>query len=325
MPEQTTQIEFPPGQLGLRLADCPTTKPCDAAGSAPAVEQYADSSALPQLKGYDVLVEVGRGGMGIVYKTLDHRHGGTVAVKVLAESLLPFPKARRRFVREARAAASVQHPHVVRILEVGPSEHRPYFVMEFLDGGSLHARLRRTSGCPALPIPTVLRLSEQIASGLAAAHAEGIVHRDIKPGNLLFVGGSDDIKITDFGIARVIEGDPTLRSSTSGSMLGALQPMGTPAYMSPEQSLGEELDYRSDLFSLGAVIFAMVTGRSPFERQHLAEVIEAVLQYQTPPLHTLVPEVPRSFSALVFQLLEKSRDRRVQSAAEVVQRLIAIR
>lgn len=281
----------------------------------------SEPEPLQPVADYLPLAELGRGGMGIVYQAFDPRRGHTVAVKVLTKDLAANRKSRRRFLREAKAAASVAHPQVVTIFDVGEDHGRPYFVMEYLGGGSLQARLRGKTLVPMLPIPTVIRIAEQVASGLSAAHAQGIVHRDIKPGNLLFVDNGDDIKITDFGVFRVIEGDPALFSSASGSTLDAPQTVGTPAYMSPEQVLGEELNYRSDLFSLGAVIHAMVTGRSPFERPTLMELIEAVLQFEPPRLHTLAPDVPPSLSDLVADLLQKQPAARVPSAAETTRRL----
>jgi hypothetical protein len=268
-----------------------------------------DPQMLGRLAGYEIAGVIGRGGMGIVLKGLDKALGRYVAIKVLSPQFAANAASRQRFAREAKAAASVVHDNVMAIHAVGEANGLPYLVMPYVRGPSLEKRLQRTG---ALAIEEVLRVGMQIAAGLAAAHAQGLVHRDIKPANILLEEGIERVKITDFGLARAVD-DASL--SRSGVIAG------TPQYMSPEQARGESVDCRSDLFSLGSVLYAMCTGRPPFR----AETPYGVLRRINEDLPRSVREVNVSIPAWLAQIIEKLHEKdpskRFQSAAEVAELL----
>jgi serine/threonine protein kinase len=265
--------------------------------------------SLGRLDHYEVLAVVGRGGMGVVLKAFDERLRRVVAVKVLAPHLTDSDEARRRFVREARAAAAVSHDHVVGIHAVEDAGPVPYLVMEFIDGPSLEGHLKR-HGPP--PVREVVRIGLQIAAGLDAAHKQGVVHRDIKPSNVLLAEGGRRAKITDFGLARVVD-DAGL--TQSGSVLG------TPDYMSPEQASGRPVDHRSDLFSLGSVLYALCTGRPPFRADGVMAVLTRVREDTPRPPRELNADVPAWLEALIARLHAKDPADRFQTAAEVAELL----
>ncbi len=207
---------------------------------------------LGKLSDYEVLEIVGRGGMSVVLKAFEPKLHRLVAIKVMAGHLAASSAARRRFEREAKAVAAVRNEHVVAIHAVQPNGPTPYLVMEFIGGISLQERLDRHG---PLELKEVLRIGQQAALGLAAAHAQGLVHRDIKPANILLENGVERVKLTDFGLARAADDASITQSGTIA---------GTPNYMSPEQADGKSVDHRSDLFSLGSVLYAMATGHPPF-------------------------------------------------------------
>src|SRR5262245_34986204 len=211
--------------------------------------------SLGRLGHYEVQEVIGHGGMGIVLRAFDEKLHRVVAIKVMASSLATSGTARQRFLREARAAAAVSHDHIVTIHAVEQSGSLPYLVMQCISGASLQERIDRTG---PLALHEVLRIGMQTAAGLAAAHAQGLIHRDIKPANVLLENGIERVKVTDFGLARAA-------ADASISQTGIVA--GTPQYMSPEQAQGRALDARSDLFSLGSVLYAMCTGRSPFRAE----------------------------------------------------------
>ena len=227
-----------------------------ATWSTEAVTDFLDASKnadhLGRLGAYEIVEVIGRGGMGIVLRGIDSRLNRVVAIKVLAPELASNPNARRRFYREGQAAAAVSHDHVVTIHAVDDHERLPYLVMEFVAGESLEECIRRTG---PLPVESVLRMGRQAALGLAAAHEVGLVHRDMKPANILLENGIQRVRITDFGLARAIDDVSITQTGTV---------TGTPLYMSPEQAGGEKIDHRSDLFSLGSVLYTMCTGRPAF-------------------------------------------------------------
>ncbi len=210
-----------------------------------------DPSMLGRLAGYEIVGVIGCGGMGVVLKGFDPRLNRFVAIKLLAPHLAASGSARRRFAREAKAAAAVVHENVVAIHGVSEFQGLPYLVMPYVKGESLQKRLDR--GGP-LGVSEVLRIARQIAAGLAAAHAQGLIHRDIKPANILLEEGVDRLQLTDFGLARTVD-------DASETRTGIIA--GTPQYMSPEQARGDALDPRSDLFSVGSVMYAMCAGRPP--------------------------------------------------------------
>jgi hypothetical protein len=255
---------------------------------------------------YEVLSLLGRGAMGLVLKAFDTVLHRTVAIKVLAPQLAASEKAQRRFLREARAAAGINHPNVVTIHAVDEQGGLPYLVMEFVPGVTLRQRIRQ--GKP-FDLASLLRIGAQVAAGLAAAHQHGVIHRDIKPTNIMLEDGIERVKITDFGLALVIMDISKITS------LGLA--VGTPAYMSPEQVAGEPLDPRSDLFSLGCVLYSMVTGKSPFQGNHALEVARKVTDLVPRPLQECAPAIPRFLSDLVARLLAKRPADRYQSAEEV--------
>lgn len=271
---------------------------------------------------YRILSVLGRGGMGIVYKAEDSRLGRTVAVKFVPETLAGDRMAVERFFREARAASALNHPNICTVHDIGVHENRPYLVMECLEGKTLRDLIVSTQ----LTLQEVLELSIQIVDALDAAHSSGIVHRDIKPANI-FVTRRGQIKIMDFGLAKVSSrnGGGSGSSGDSQASTAALNDLvtspgstlGTIAYMSPEQARGEELDARSDLFSFGVVLYEMITGVSPFQGNTTALTFVSILHNAPTPVTQRRPEVPAELERIVAKALEKNRDMRYQSAAEI--------
>jgi hypothetical protein len=262
---------------------------------------------LGRLERYEVLEEIGRGGMGVVLKAFDPSLHRVVAIKVLAPQLATSGVARKRFLREARAAAAVTHDHIVTIHAVDEANGLPYLVMQYVAGRSLQDRIDKEG---PLETDEVLRIGMQTAAGLAAAHAHGIVHRDIKPANILLEEGVPRIKITDFGLARAMD-DASL--TQSGFVAGS------PLYMAPEQARGETLDHRADLFSLGSVLYTLCTGRPPFRAHNTLAVLRRVSEDTPRPIKETNPEVPDWLASVVEKLMDKDPAARYGSAAEVVE------
>ena len=274
---------------------------------------------------YEVLSILGTGGMAEVYRARDTRLGRDVALKVVNEALAGDAELVRRFEHEARLAGSLNHPNVVAIYDVGREDGSAYFITELLKGESLRQRLARGR----LPLDTALDWGNQLAQGLAAAHARGVIHRDVKPENV-FVTSDGLVKLLDFGIAKLAEGaraegphgilDDTVTSTGGRTQTGAI--LGTPAYMSPEQVRGESVDARTDIFSLGAVLYEMLSGKRPFPGGSLVESGHAILHDDPPPLPE---EVPSAVAQVVRRSLEKDRDARIQSARDLAFALELIR
>jgi serine/threonine protein kinase/TolB-like protein/Tfp pilus assembly protein PilF len=278
---------------------------------------------------YRVVSKLGRGGMGVVYEAEDLRLHRRVALKFLPEDSPALDNSTlQRFRREAEAASALNHPYICTIYDVGEHEGRPFIVMEKLEGESLNHLL---SGRP-LPVERLVEIGSHIAEALAAAHAIGIIHRDIKPANL-FVTSRGDAKLLDFGLARMdrstgfpeetgpdsptqIQVDELTRAGTT---------LGTIGYMSPEQARAEPLDARSDIFSLGAVLYEMATGRSPFLRTSAAATFDAILNEAVTPPSQLNAAIPHELDQLILSALEKRRDLRLQSAAELRAALLRLR
>lgn len=258
---------------------------------------------IGRLGDYDILEVIGSGGMGIVLKGYQRELNRYVAVKVLAPHLATSAAARRRFEREAQATATVVHPHVMAIHAVATNARLPYLVMPLVACESLQQRLDRHG---PLPLSDVLRIGMQAASGLAAAHAQGLVHRDIKPANILLEKSVNRAMLTDFGLARAVD-DATLTRS------GVIA--GTPMYMSPEQAGGDPIDHRSDLFSLGSVLYAMCTGRPPFRAETTFGILRRIRESEPRTIREINPEIPEWFERIVLNLLSKSPDDRLDSAA----------
>jgi serine/threonine protein kinase len=268
-----------------------------------------DPRMLGRLAGYEIAGVIGCGGMGIVLKGLDTALGRYVAIKVLSPQFAASAAPRQRFAREAKAAASVVHDNVMAIHGVGEASGLPYLVMPYVRGPSLEKRLERTG---PLAIEEVLRIGMQIAAGLAAAHAQGLVHRDIKPANILLEEGVERVKITDFGLARAVD-DASL--SRSGVIAG------TPQYMSPEQARGESVDCRSDLFSLGSVLYAMCTGRPPFRAETPYGVLRRINEDKPRSVREVNPAIPAWLAHIIEELHQKEPSKRFQSAAEIAELL----
>ncbi|MFO0881757.1 MAG: serine/threonine-protein kinase [Gemmataceae bacterium] len=268
---------------------------------------------LGRLGGYRVLRELGRGGMGVVLQAEDTQLKRLVALKVMLPHVAAKPAHRQRFLREAQAAAKLEHDHVVNIYQVGEDRGVPFIAMPFLKGESLDSCLQREG---PLPWNEVVRIGRETAEALQAAHEAGLIHRDIKPSNLWLEGNRRRVKVLDFGLARLQTSDVQL--TNSGAVLG------TPAYMSPEQARGEELDGRADLFSLGCVLHRAATGRVAFSGEHIMAVLMAIATHHPPTLDQLRSDAPAGLTTLVTRLLAKSRDDRPASAAEVAQELATI-
>ncbi len=271
------------------------------------LEPTDSPKALGQLGGYDVLEVIGRGGMGIVLKGYDRELKRLVAIKALAPHLAHTPLARKRFAREAQAAAAVVNLHVIAIHQVQPNGRLPFLVMPLLTGESLEHRLK-TSG--TMEVKEILRIGMQAAEGLAAAHAQGLIHRDVKPANILLEKGVERAVLTDFGLARAADDVSITRQGFIA---------GTPEYMSPEQARGEALDGRSDLFSLGCVLYEMATGVSPFRTDSTIATLRRIVEEPPASMAALAPELPPWFCGIVERLLSKDRAHRFGSASELNQ------
>jgi hypothetical protein len=265
--------------------------------------------SLGRLRHYEVTAVIGRGGMGIVLKALDEVLQRVVAIKVMAPPLAATASARKRFIREAQAAAAVRDEHVVDIHAVEEINGLPYLVMEYVGGVSLQERLDR--GGP-LELKEILRIGIQTAVGLAAAHKQGLIHRDIKPANILLENGVQRVKITDFGLARAMD-DASLTQS------GVVA--GTPQYMAPEQARGEPVDYRSDLFSLGSLLYVMCTGHPPFRAGSTLAVLRRVSEDTPRPVREINSDIPAWLAAIIEKLHSRDPGARFQSAAEVAELL----
>ena len=273
-------------------------EPCDVPGR------------LGKIGPYEVIDVIGVGGMGVVLRAYEPKLNRIVAVKVMAPQFVVNPTARKRFLREAQAAAAVTHPNVVAIHAVEQTEKMSYLAMECINGLSLEERIDR---CGHLEPKEILRIGAQIAAGLAAAHAHGLVHRDIKPSNILLENGVERVRITDFGIARAVD---DVGLTCTGEVAG------TPQFMSPEQAQGNPVDHRSDLFSLGAVLYTMCTGRSPFRAETTVAVLRRVCDDVPRPIREINPDIPEQLVTIIDRLLAKAPEDRFQTAQEVADLLL---
>lgn len=271
---------------------------------------------------YEIVAPIGAGGMGEVYRALDTRLDRSVAIKILPETWAADPERRLRFEREARAVAALSHPHICALYDVGEQNGLHYTVMEFVEGETLAARLERG----ALPLDLALRHGAEIAEALDQAHRHGIIHRDLKPGNVMLTRSG--AKLLDFGLAK-----PALTFATASSATGGIPPTGLPTqtnaltaegsilgtveYMAPEQFEGREADARTDIFSLGTVLYEMIAGRRPFTGPSQASIIGATLHSEPEPLSSSLPAVPQNVDRLVRRCLAKNPEDRWQSARDL--------
>lgn len=267
---------------------------------------------LGRIGRYEIERLIGSGGMGIVLKGFDTELHRVVAIKVLKPHLAHNGAARRRFAREAQSAAAVVHEHVIPIHDVLTDGETPYLVMQFVPGQSLQARVDERG---PLETKEVLRIARQAAAGLAAAHAQGVVHRDVKPANILLEESVERVLISDFGLARTVD-DATL--TRTGVVAG------TPHYMSPEQATGQPVDQRSDLFSLGSSIYFMCTGRPPFRAEHALAILNRICNDPHRPVDEVNSDVPAELAEVVDRLLSKNPADRFRDAHEVERQLEAI-
>jgi eukaryotic-like serine/threonine-protein kinase len=287
-------------------------EPRQRANVAAALAQLATPrhpEMLGRLGRYDIERVVGSGGMGIVLKAHDSELNRPIAVKLLAAHLAHVGAARERFAREGRAAAAVVHEHVVAIYNVESDGEVPFLVMQFVPGQSLQARVDEAG---PLGVEEILRIGMQAASGLAAAHAQGLVHRDVKPSNILLENTLERVVLTDFGLARAVD-------DASLTQTGVLA--GTPHYMSPEQATGQAIDHRSDLFGLGAVMYFMATGHPPFRADGALAVLNRICSERHRPVWQINKDIPDELSDVIDRLLEKKSGRRFADATEVKTRL----
>jgi serine/threonine protein kinase/WD40 repeat protein/formylglycine-generating enzyme required for sulfatase activity len=297
----------------------------DENGALPRLRPPEQSDELGRIGHFRVLKELGRGGMGIVYLAEDLRLLRPVALKVMLPRFAAKPQSKARFLREARTAAKIDNDHVIAIYEVDEEDGIPFLTMPVLHGEALNACIKREK---TLPIPTIVRIGREICDGLSAAHHRGLVHRDLKPGNIWLESkgeqggsslrlGSPRVKILDFGLAKVVETDEHL--TRTGIVLG------TPAYMAPEQARNPQVDGRADLFSLGVILYQLATGRLPFSGHDTMSTLFSVCQDTPAPATSFRPDLPTDVNAVIFKLLEKDPAHRYPTAAAARDALDAIR
>jgi serine/threonine protein kinase len=274
--------------------------------TAPGEKPLAQRLAAALGNAFTIEGEIGRGGMGVVYRARDERLQRRVAIKVLPPELAFQQEIRERFTREAQTAARLSHPHIVPIHTVGEGEGLVYFVMGYVDGESVAARIRRRG---RLPAEEVRRIMRETADALSAAHALSVIHRDIKPDNILLEGTRGRVMVTDFGIAKA------LSTGSGATLTGVGVAIGTPAFMSPEQAAGErDIDGRSDLYSLGVVSYQMLTGELPFSAPSVAGVLMKQITEPAPDLRIKRPDIPEDLALAVARCLEKDPSNRWPTA-----------
>src|SRR6202007_1249172 len=269
---------------------------------------------------YEILSAIGAGGMGEVYRARDTRLERIVAVKILPDHLSDRAELRERFEREARTIASLNHPHICVLHDVGHQDGTDFLVMEYVEGETLAERLKNGR----LPLEQVLQYAIEIADALDRAHRKGITHRDLKPGNIMLT--KSGTKLLDFGLAKLRGPQPELANlsalpteasnlTAQGSMVGTLQ------YMAPEQLEGKEADARTDIFAFGVVVYEMATGKKAFEGKSQASLMAKILETDPPPMTSLVPMTPPALDHVVKRCIEKDPDERWQSAKDICEQL----
>ena len=297
------------GLRRLRLVEAevgalfPETVSTSSGGGRPAAQPPAE---FPRLTGYDVQALLGHGGMGVVYKAWDLRLKRPVAFKMLLAGAYARPEERERFLREAEAAAGLRHPNIVAVYDVGDHEGRPYFTMEFVEGGSLAQQL----GGKPLPVRRAATLVATLAGAVEVAHQGGIIHRDLKPADVLLTADGTP-KVSDFGLARRLEGGAALTLSGSA--------VGTPSYMAPEQAQGKTraIGPALDIYSLGAMLYELLTGQPPFRAETASEMVFLLVSQDPVPPSRLNAKVPRDIETICLKCLEKDPPRRYATAGEL--------
>jgi serine/threonine protein kinase len=324
-------LDLPPGDRARILARASLDDPAlgreveallDAAGQSGVTGKLAGAlvgsaseagAPVPAVSPYELVEQVSNGGMGIVYRARDPRLQRFVALKYLPASLGANPEIKRRFLQEAQTIAALDHPNLCTIFEVAePAAGQLVIVMPYYEGETLRQKIARGP----LPVTEALEYAGQVARGLAHAHEAGVVHRDIKPANVVVTPGRQ-VKILDFGIAKVADASAGL--TRTGAVLG------TVSYMSPEQASGSPVDHRTDLWSVGVVLYEMLAGRQPFTAESMEAVFLAIQSRPPTPLATLRPDVPPTVGALVHQLLEKDPAQRVADAQTLASTLDTLR
>jgi eukaryotic-like serine/threonine-protein kinase len=304
------------GMTDVKKADAAPTLSSAATASVSAASPSGPHVAPGSLFSgrYDVLGTIGKGGMGVVYRARDRQLDEVVALKVLRSDVLKDdPTLLERFKQEIKLARRITHRNVLRTHDFGETQGTPYISMEYLEGVTLKDLIR---GKGALPLPVGLRIAKQMCLGLEAAHQEGVVHRDIKPQNMLIIPETGDLKIMDFGIARVSEMKAGAAGLTSTGTV-----MGTPDYMPPEQAQGQPADFRSDIYSLGIVLYEIFTGHLPFTGDSVMAVVLAHIQKPAPAPRQANPAIPPELEAIILRCMEKSPAKRYQGVEEVLEDL----
>ncbi len=310
IPDIGYRFEIPEGELLIPKERVGERDPCSAQESA-----YLNLNLGDPLGRYEILCLLGRGGMAEVYRAHDSRLDRDVAIKVLSKQFADNADLLMRFERETRAVAALSHPNIVAIHDVAADRGVCFAVMEFLKGETLRERIDRA----LIEWKEASSIAVAIADGLAAAHSKGIIHRDIKPGNI-FRTERGDIKILDFGLARLDESAPLSSSGDVSTVTARTSPgtvLGTAAYMSPEQVRGQATDARSDIFSLGSVLYEMLTGKPPFSRATVADTMAAILKDEPLAIATTGRPLPPSLDRIITHCLEKDPEERFQSARDL--------
>ncbi len=310
-PELLPQVRE--GLRGLRAVEVKIDALFPTPGSTPSLSEPPEGEP-PQFPGYEVQEMLGRGGMGVVYKAWDRRLNRSIALKILLAGAYARPGERERFLREAEAMARLRHPNIVQVYDVGDQAGRPYFTMEYIEGGNLAQKLSGTP-CPARQAAALIAT---LAQAIQAAHQSGIIHRDLKPANVL-LASDGTVKIADFGLAKMlpVPGAVEERMTQSGMILG------TPTYIAPEQARGQvaKVGPTVDIYSLGAILYELLTGRPPFQGPSPMETLLQAAHQEPVPVTRLVPRVPRDLNTICLKCLEKDPAKRFASAGELAEDL----
>lgn len=270
------------------------------------VKEPGDTELKDLLTKYEVLEKLGEGGMGIVYKAVQRSMARTVALKVLSPKYASRPKFVDQFIREARAAGQLNHPNIIQVHDVGTENDIHYFSMEFVDGSTCMHLLR---GDGPFKVPEALEIIRQVARALDYAHSHRLIHQDIKPDNIM-IGPGNLVKLADLGISKTFD---EAESEGDGKKI-----MGTPHYMAPEAALGKKIDHRVDIYALGATLYHLLTGKTPYHGTSASELLKAHVMDPLPPLQDLNPEVTDDLCALVERMMAKKPEERYQTASEIV-------